>query len=53
VADQTQDPQDPDHDPREGGFGPGEQGDSIEEGREAKDTERGGGEQDDDDAGQG
>jgi hypothetical protein len=52
VADQTQNPENPDHDPREAGFGPGEHGDSIEEGREAKDAERGG-EQDDDDAGNG
>ena len=42
MAEQTDNPENPDHDPREGGFGPGEQGDSIEEGREAKDAERGG-----------
>ena len=46
MADQTQDPSNPDHDPREAGFGPGEDGESIEEGRAAKDDERGG---DDDD----
>jgi hypothetical protein len=47
VADQTQEPGNPDDDPREAGFGPGEHGDSIEEGREAKDDK-----QDDDDAGE-
>ena len=51
MADQSQDPNNPD-DAREAGFGPGEHGDSIEEGREAKDQEQGGGEQDDD-AGEG
>jgi hypothetical protein len=53
VAEQSQNPENPDHDPREAGFGPGEGGDSIEEGRQAKDDEQGGGEQEDDDDGQG
>jgi hypothetical protein len=48
VAEQTQDPSNPDHDPREAGLGPGEEGESIEEGREAKDQERGGDQEDDD-----
>ena len=34
MADQTQDPEHPDPKPGEAGFGPGEKGDSIEEGRE-------------------
>ena len=34
MADQTQDPENPDPEPGEGGFGPGEHGESIEEGRE-------------------
>jgi hypothetical protein len=34
VSDQMQDPENPEPDPGEGGFGPGEHGDSIEEGRE-------------------
>ncbi|HVK39788.1 MAG TPA: hypothetical protein VNA88_14725 [Candidatus Kapabacteria bacterium] len=34
MADQSQDPEHPDPKPGEAGFGPGEQGDSIEEGRE-------------------
>jgi len=34
VADQSQDPEHPDPKPGEAGFGPGEEGDSIEEGRE-------------------
>jgi hypothetical protein len=34
MADQTQDPEHPDPKPGEAGFGPGEEGDSIEEGRE-------------------
>jgi hypothetical protein len=36
VAEQSQDPEHPDPEAGEGGFGPGEHGDSIEEGREAK-----------------
>jgi hypothetical protein len=32
---------------------PGERGDSIEEGRQGKEGEQGGGEQEDDDAGEG
>jgi hypothetical protein len=35
MADQSQDPEHPDPKPGEAGFGPGEHGDSIEEGREA------------------
>jgi len=35
MADQSQDPKHPDPKPGEAGFGPGEHGDSIEEGREA------------------
>lgn len=50
MADQSQVPDDPDADPREAGFGPGERGDSIEEGRQ--EGEQGGGEQEDD-AGEG
>ena len=53
VADQSQVPDDPDADPREAGFGPGERGDSIEEGRQGTEGEQGGGEQEDDDAGEG
>jgi hypothetical protein len=53
MAEQTQDPENPDHDPREAGFGPGEDGESIEEGRQAKDDERGGGEQENADAEEG
>jgi hypothetical protein len=34
MAEQSQDPEHPDPGPGEGGFGPGEHGDSIEEGRE-------------------
>jgi hypothetical protein len=45
MAEQTQDPENPDHDPREAGLGPGEHGESVEEGRQAKDDERGGSEQ--------
>jgi hypothetical protein len=45
VADQTQDPEHPDPDPGEAGFGPGEQGDSIEEGRKGEQDEQGDGEQ--------
>jgi hypothetical protein len=53
VADQSQVPDDPDADPREAGFGPGERGDSVEEGRQGKEGEQGGGEQEDDDAREG
>ena len=53
MADQSEVPQDPNADPREAGFGPGESGDSVEEGRQGKDSEQGGGEQEDDDAGEG
>jgi hypothetical protein len=45
MADQSQDPEHPDPEPGEGGFGPGEHGDSIEEGREAA-TEEGDGDPD-------
>ena len=41
MADQSQDPDNPD-DAREAGFGPGEHGDSIEEGRPSKDDEKDG-----------
>ena len=40
MADQTQDPEHPDPEPGEGGFGPGEHGDSIEEGRESTTDEK-------------
>ena len=53
MSEQSQDPENPDHDAREAGFGPGEGGDSIEEGRQAKEGEQGDGEQEDDDAGGG
>jgi hypothetical protein len=53
VSEQSQVPEDADHDPREAGFGPGEDGESIEEGRQGKQGEQGGGDKDDDDAGQG
>jgi hypothetical protein len=53
VSEQSQVPDDPDADPREAGFGPGERGDSIEEGRQGKEGEQGGGEQEDDDAAEG
>lgn len=53
VSEQSQVPDDPNADPREAGFGPGERGDSIEEGRQGKEGEQGGGEQEDDDAGEG
>jgi hypothetical protein len=53
VSEQSDVPQDPNADPREAGFGPGEGGDSIEEGRPSKEGEQGGGEQEDDDAGEG
>lgn len=53
MSEQSEVPDDPDADPREAGFGPGESGDSIEEGRPSKEGEQGGGEQDDDDAGKG
>ena len=36
MAEQSQDPKDTDPDPGEAGFGPGEQGDSIEEGRQGE-----------------
>jgi hypothetical protein len=53
VAEQSQVNENPDADPREAGFGPGERGDSIEEGRQGKDGEQGGGEKEDDDAAEG
>jgi hypothetical protein len=53
VSEQSQVPDDPNADPREAGFGPGEGGDSIEEGRQGKEGEQGGSEQEDDDAGEG
>ena len=49
MSEQPQAPETPDHDPREAGFGPGEDGESIEEGRPSKE----GGEQEDDDASEG
>jgi hypothetical protein len=52
VSEQSQAPETPDHDPREAGFGPGEDGESIEEGRPST-GEQGGGEKEDDDAGEG
>ena len=39
MADQSQDPEHPDPKPGEAGFGPGEEGDSIEEGRDKKDDD--------------
>ena len=39
MAEQTQDPEHPDPKPGEAGFGPGEKGDSIEEGRENAERE--------------
>ena len=36
MAEQSQVPDNADADPREAGFGPGERGDSIEEGRQGK-----------------
>ena len=53
MSEQSKVPESADHDPREAGFGPGEDGDSVEEGRPSKENEQGGGEQKDDDAGQG
>jgi hypothetical protein len=53
VAEQSQVNENADADPREAGFGPGERGDSIEEGRQGKEGEQGGGEQEDDDAAEG
>ena len=44
MADQSQDPEHTDPEPGEAGFGPGEHGDSIEEGREAAQDEQDGGE---------
>jgi hypothetical protein len=49
VADQTQDPEHPEPDPGEAGFGPGEEGESIEEGRKG---EQGGSEQESGDDGE-
>jgi hypothetical protein len=40
VAEQSQVPDNADADPREAGFGPGERGDSIEEGRQGKEGEQ-------------
>jgi hypothetical protein len=40
MAEQSQDPANPD-DAREAGFGPGEEGDSIEEGRQAAEDQGG------------
>jgi len=39
MADQSQDPKHPDPEPGEAGFGPGEEGDSIEEARKGKQGE--------------
>ena len=36
MAEQSQVPESPDHDPREAGFGPGEDGESIEDGRQGE-----------------
>ena len=52
MADQSQDPKHPDPKPGEAGFGPGEQGDSIEEGREGNQGEQGGSEQESGDGGE-
>ena len=49
-SEQSQVPETPDHDPREGGFGPGEKGESIEDGRQDKQDEQGSGEQESDDS---
>ncbi|HEX6697598.1 MAG TPA: hypothetical protein VF080_12400 [Solirubrobacteraceae bacterium] len=46
MSEQPQAPESPDHDPREAGFGPGEDGESIEEGRPSTGEQ---GEKDDDD----
>ena len=53
MADQKQDPEHPDPKPGEAGFGPGEEGDSIEEGRERGPSEQGGSEQESGDSGEG
>ena len=40
MSEQSDVPQDPNADPREAGFGPGERGDSIEEGRQGERASR-------------
>ena len=50
MSEQSQVPETPDHDPREGGFGPGEKGESIEDGRPDKQDEQGSGKQESDDS---
>ena len=50
VSEQSQVPETADHDPREAGFGPGEEGESIEDGRHDKQDEQGSGEQESDDS---
>lgn len=50
MSEQSQVPETPDHDPREAGFGPGEKGESIEDGRQDKQDEQGSGEQESDDS---
>ena len=50
MSEQPQAPETPDHDPREAGFGPGEDGESIEDGRQDKQDEQGSGKQESDDS---
>ena len=50
MSEQSQVPETPDHDPREAGFGPGEEGESIEDGRQGKQDEQGSGDQESDDS---
>ena len=50
MSEQSQVPETADHDPREAGFGPGEKGESIEDGRQDKQDEQGSGEQESDDS---
>ena len=50
MSEQSNVPETADHDPREAGFGPGEDGESIEEGRPSKQGELGSDEQEDDNA---
>ena len=52
MSEQSKVPESADHDPREGGFGPGEDGESIEEGRPSKDNEQDDGDQDSGNAGE-
>jgi hypothetical protein len=46
MAEQSLDPEHPDPGPGEAGLGPGEHGDSIEDGRKSEDDKQGDGEQD-------